>query len=309
MSIAANKREIVSIIIPVYNRVDDLEKCLLSLIDARKFLNSTNIESEVIIVNDGGKKSQEIRTLSGRHPKTVYIQLGNRAGAARAKNIGAKHAKGDYLLFMDSDTESVNPQFIKNMVVYLKNNSRFGIVGGEFKRVGNEGGWSVPKRHFSKKGAIIIEEAVDEAVVETEWISSSNLMIEQSLFFKLGGYFEKMFYLYEDAELCAAARGLGYAIGTAPVFAVKHNKSSCGRNDIISFFLSERNKYLYVYMHANLGLLLRTIAGSFSNFGVGKRYVLIIPSLLSFIVLAPYAFLRKKKLNKIKADKNNVWNS
>lgn len=308
MNIATNKSEIVSVIIPVYNRVDELEKCLSSLVDARRFLDSANIESEIIIVNDGGKKSQEIKSLSRQHPNTVYIQSDKRVGAARAKNIGAEHAKGDYLLFMDSDTESTNPQFVKNMIDCLKNNPNFGIVGGEFKKSNSKGEWIVPNRHLSKNGTIIIDEVTDETVVETEWISSSNLMIERNLFLTLDGYFEKMFYLCEDAELCAAVRRLGYAIGTAIMFAVRHHKSSCSRNSILSFFLNERNKYLYVYMQANLGLLLRTIIGSFSNFSVGKRYVLTVPSLLSFILLMPYAFLRKRRLNKIKLDKNNVRN-
>ncbi len=89
----------LSIIIPVYNVESYLEKCLLSVLDK----NSSDYE--IVLVNDGSTdRSPAIcEDYARRYPGQIrYLSTPN-GGLGAARNVGIRHAQGDYLLFLDSD--------------------------------------------------------------------------------------------------------------------------------------------------------------------------------------------------------------
>lgn len=87
-----------SFIVPVYNTSKYLKRCLDSLI-GQKFESY-----EIIIVNDGSTDNSEdiIKCYLNKYKKIKYIKQRNK-GLSEARNVGVKHAKGEYLLFVDSD--------------------------------------------------------------------------------------------------------------------------------------------------------------------------------------------------------------
>lgn len=87
-----------SLIVPVYNVENYLDKCLNSI-----FLNNYK-DYEVIIVNDGSTDNSEkiINEYVSKYSNIVYIKQKNK-GLSSARNAGIKKAKGDYILFIDSD--------------------------------------------------------------------------------------------------------------------------------------------------------------------------------------------------------------
>ena len=95
-----HKKIKISIIIPFYNNNNDLENLLLSI---RKNFNFSVIKMciQIIIVNDGSTKNM-IRFNNFYNIECIKKRNG---GAASARNLGAKFAKGEYFLFLDSDTE------------------------------------------------------------------------------------------------------------------------------------------------------------------------------------------------------------
>ncbi len=90
----------LSIIVPIYNVEQYVSKCIESLfcqgLDEKCF--------EVIIVNDGTKdRSMEIvSSIVKRHPNIVVVNQENQ-GLSVARNNGLAHAKGRYVMFVDSD--------------------------------------------------------------------------------------------------------------------------------------------------------------------------------------------------------------
>ena len=89
----------VSVIVPVYNVEQYLEKCLDSLV------NQTLKEIQIILVNDGTKdNSQEIiDKYTKKYPKKVKGYIKENGGLSSARNYGLKYAKGEYIAFVDSD--------------------------------------------------------------------------------------------------------------------------------------------------------------------------------------------------------------
>lgn len=89
-----------SIIIPVYNVEQYLEKCLLSVVEQNYH------DYEIIIVIDGATDgSQEIaENIKKRYPeKNIQIICQENKGLGGARNTGMQYASGDYWLFVDSD--------------------------------------------------------------------------------------------------------------------------------------------------------------------------------------------------------------
>lgn len=88
----------VSIIVPVYNVYQYLDKCLSSLV------NQTLKDIEIIVVNDGSKdKSQDIIDAYVKKDNRVKSLIKKNGGLGDARNYGIEAASGEYIGFVDSD--------------------------------------------------------------------------------------------------------------------------------------------------------------------------------------------------------------
>lgn len=93
----------VSVIIPVYNAKKYLDACLKSVLE-QGFGGL-----EVILVNDKSTDGSEKKCLEyGKKFDNVRVLQGEGRGAAAARNLGLKQAKGKYIWFIDADDEVVN---------------------------------------------------------------------------------------------------------------------------------------------------------------------------------------------------------
>ena len=88
----------ISIIVPVYNTASLVTRCLQSI------LKQTYKNFEIIIVDDGSTDgSDEIcKEITKKDWRIKYIRINN-SGVSVARNMGIEQAKGDFLLFIDSD--------------------------------------------------------------------------------------------------------------------------------------------------------------------------------------------------------------
>lgn len=82
-----------SVVIPAYNAADTIEDTLRALEE------QTEKDFEVLVVDDGS--TDGTREIVRRHPVKLLTQ--EHRGPAAARNLGAKHARGDILVFTDSD--------------------------------------------------------------------------------------------------------------------------------------------------------------------------------------------------------------
>lgn len=88
----------ISVIIPVYNVEQHLEKCLESVI------HQTHRNLEIILVDDGSKdRSGAICDAYAAKDARIQCVHQENAGVSRARNVGIELAEGDYYHFLDSD--------------------------------------------------------------------------------------------------------------------------------------------------------------------------------------------------------------
>jgi len=117
----AGKSPAVSVVIPTYNRRVYIGEALDSV------LNQTLSGFEVIVVDDGSTDGTDevIRSYGGR---IHYIRQENR-GAAAARNLGVRNARGSYVSFMDSDDLSL-PHHLESLYNFLVQNPEYAMVVG-----------------------------------------------------------------------------------------------------------------------------------------------------------------------------------
>ena len=88
----------LSVIVPVYNAERFLERCITSL------TNQTYKNLEILLVNDGSKDdSLSICRRFAQQDDRIKVLDKPNGGASSARNLGLKHATGDYIGFCDAD--------------------------------------------------------------------------------------------------------------------------------------------------------------------------------------------------------------
>lgn len=104
-----------SVIIPVYNAARTLRRCLDSLVD------QSFDDYELLLINDGSTDGSDAicREYANVYPCIRYFAKEN-GGVSSARNLGLEQAKGEYILFVDSDD-------------YVANNY-FAVIGQELAR-------------------------------------------------------------------------------------------------------------------------------------------------------------------------------
>lgn len=91
-------RPLVSVIVPIYNVEDYLQKCLESIV------NQTYANLEIILVNDGSTdRCQAIIDQYTNKDNRIKAYVKENGGLSDARNYGMKYVTGDYILFIDSD--------------------------------------------------------------------------------------------------------------------------------------------------------------------------------------------------------------
>ena len=126
--------ELVSIIIPTYNRPQVISRAVDSALAQMG-------EVEVIIVNDGGN-IEALEEALDKYSTIRTYHLPTNLGVSVARNYGIEQSKGAMLLFLDDDDE-LEPSFIKSALQQFDSNTE--VLIGDSELVGN----SVDK-HFKK---------------------------------------------------------------------------------------------------------------------------------------------------------------
>lgn len=97
----------VSLIVPIYNSQNYLEKCIKSL------LNQTLKDIQIILIDDGSTDGSEKIIKSFDDERIVYISKNNE-GIGKTRNLGIDKATGEFLAFVDSD-DYLNEHFCEYM--------------------------------------------------------------------------------------------------------------------------------------------------------------------------------------------------
>lgn len=116
--------QIVSVIIPTYNRPEFLGRALDSV------LSQSYTELEVLVVNDGSEQSYDELKAHYKDERIIWIDLEKNAGVCGARNAGIDAAKGDFVCFLDDDDEFLEDK-LKLQVEHFRKFPEIDIVVGD----------------------------------------------------------------------------------------------------------------------------------------------------------------------------------
>lgn len=135
--------ELVSIVVPVYNSAPYLRRCITSL------QNQTYDNIELIFVDDGSSdNSRDILLEERNKDKRITTIFQKNAGPSAARNAGMYIAKGEYIMFCDSDDE-VATDWCQRMVSAIQQHPNSFVVCG-FYRLDQDG--NIIKEHMISGG-------------------------------------------------------------------------------------------------------------------------------------------------------------
>lgn len=200
----------ISLIIPVYNNLDFLLKCLESLKHTRYK------DKQIIVVDDAS--TQDIK--AHLDSSINYYRLQTQSGPAAARNFGAKHATGDILMFIDSDV-IVRSDTISKIVTDFEQNPNIAAVFGSYD--------SEPDcEQFLSQYKNLMHHFVHQnssSDANTFWAGCG--AIRKSVFEDLGGFDANKYTSpsIEDIELGYRLKKKGYSIYLDKDIQVKHLKS------------------------------------------------------------------------------------
>lgn len=227
----ASKKPQLSIIILTWNTVKITQTCIRSINQHLK--NKLNYE---IILVDNASTDNTITLLKNEDNLTIIKNKEN-LGFSKGNNIGAKKAKADYLLFLNSDIEILDSN-LSNMLNYFQSNPQIGLIGPKFLNpdLSIQGSVFPPqtainafKEYWLNQKDTYSKYFPKKISPQTVWsISGGALLISKSIFNQIGGWDERYFFYYEDLELCRQIRKLGLNIVYYPKMKVIHRHGASG---------------------------------------------------------------------------------
>lgn len=116
-----------SVIVPVYNVEKYLAKCIESIV------NQTNQDFELLLVNDGTKDNSQkiIDEYVAKYPNKVYGFIKENGGLSDARNYGVEKAKGEYIVFVDSD-DYIDLKLLEELDKQIKKYEWLDVIGYNF---------------------------------------------------------------------------------------------------------------------------------------------------------------------------------
>ena len=219
----------LSIIILSYNTKELTVSCIEAILNEyKKELEEKNFE---IIVVDNNSSDNSVSAI-GKIPGVVNLKIilnKENLGFARGANIGAKTAKGSYLLFLNSDTEILDRNFLE-MVKFLEHDEKAAILGGKLENSDGSAQASAGKFYTLFNLVIMLLglerfgflRSSPNKIKKVDWVSGACMMVRQDLFSKLSGFDEKLFMYMEDMELCFRAKKLGFLTYFYPDIKLRH---------------------------------------------------------------------------------------
>lgn len=171
------KSYLVSVVIPVYNRIELLEKSLQSV------LNQSIHELEIIIVDDGSTDHPESLLQKFTDPRIRFIKCVHTGHIGQVRHTGAKAARGKWIAFLDSD-DTWHPRKIEWQLKHLvKTGMRWCYCG--FRHVDENGSILKPKAGTYRPYSGWI---TDKLLVHKASVIICSIMVSRTLYFETGGF-------------------------------------------------------------------------------------------------------------------------
>lgn len=227
---------LISIIIPNKDHIDDLQKAIESIQDKSTWKNLEFIVVENNSEDDNTFKYYE--ELQQKYDNVKVIEYDGGFSFAKICNYGVTSANGEYLLFLNNDTEMISERSIEEMMGYAQRDD-VGIVGAQLLYrdntvqhagviVGIVGAAGHAHRFLNPNCTSFCRGMIPQ---NFSAVTGAALLVRKSLFEQLHGFDEKYAVAYNDVDFCLRMRKLGKLVTYTPFATFYHYESKSRGSD------------------------------------------------------------------------------
>lgn len=222
---------LVTIIIPVRDRVDLLRRCVGSI-----FEKSTYRNWELLIVNN---QSSEPATLAflrelSKLSNVKVLEYNDRFNFSKINNFAVSYANGEVLLFLNNDVEVVTPNWLEELLGFAEQ-PEIGAVGAKLL---------LPDGRIQHGGVVLgLSGGADHAFYglpgdepgyfglaavarNCSAVTAACLMTRRRVFEEVGGFDPNLDVAFNDVDLCLRMLAAGYRVVWTPFAVLYHYESS-----------------------------------------------------------------------------------
>lgn len=234
---------------------------------------------EVIVV-DNGSTDDTAKVVSKQFPQVRYHSAGCNLGFARANNLGAREATGEFLLLLNSDAR-LTSDAVSISVSWMRTHPECGIAGAQL--LNPDGSRQNSIANFPTLATELLNKSILRRIfparfpgkehpfsepVEVESVIGAFLLIRKTLWDALGGLDERYFFFLEETDFCFEAKRRGSRTFHLPQVKVWHGQGQSAKQmpaaARIEYWRSryayfKKNSSLVASVILRLGLCLRLL--------------------------------------------------
>ncbi|XHX77939.1 MAG: glycosyltransferase [Stenomitos frigidus ULC029] len=240
MSAPRTEHPLISIVIPTKNAPDHLERCLNSLFTLSSYPNF-----EVILVDNETDDPKALQIMR-QHP-VKRLNFPSTFNYSRANNLGATYASGEYLVFLNNDTEVLTEDWLQQLLYYAEQPD-VGAVGAlllfpdmTVQHAGVVMGSRGTADHIMRGFPSNVDGYAGSLVCarEVSAVTAACMMVRKHDFHQANHFNEHFFTHYQDVDLCMQLINVGKRIIFTPRAVLIHHESVTRRNyyDLVDRYL------------------------------------------------------------------------
>ena len=208
-----------------------------------------------IIVVDNGSKGDDASAIQERYPHVRVIRSEENLGFAGGNNLGIRAAQGDYLFFINNDTEAHDNWHPELLIQRLESSERIGMVCPKIRFAWDPSpiqfaGYTSLSSVTMRNRSIGFDEedrGQYETPHSTPYAHGAAMMVRRDVVEKVGLMPECYFLYYEELDWSMMFTRAGYEIWYDPCCTIYHKESrSTGQGSPLRTYYTTRNRLLFV---------------------------------------------------------------
>jgi GT2 family glycosyltransferase/SAM-dependent methyltransferase len=220
---------LVSIIIPTRDRWSLLQQCLRSIEE-----RTTYPRYEIIVLDNDSSEPETLKGLNAIADRWRVYPYPGPFNFSAINNFGASQARGEYLVFLNNDTQVVEAEWLTAMLEHAQR-PEVGAVGarlhypdGRIQHAGLVLGVGGVADHAFKglPGNAFTYFAFADVVRNVSAVTAACMMVPRRAFEQVGGFDERLNVALNDVDLCLRLGQRGYLIVYTPFALLYHHESS-----------------------------------------------------------------------------------
>ena len=212
-----------------------------------------------IIVVDNGSQVISINNWQSLYPQVKFIRSEQNLGFAGGNNLGVKEATGDYLFFVNNDTEFTDG-LVEKLISVMKSNPAIGMISPMIKYYSDKGliqyaGYTPMNYYTCRNSCIGLRERdngqYNNITAPTAYCHGAAMMVSREAIEKAGLMSENFFLYYEEVDWCDHIKRAGYEAWVCTEALIYHKESvSVGKKSRLKEYFMNRNRILFIRRNA-----------------------------------------------------------